>query len=330
MISEFAFIEKVKKIFNWEAEHPDLVKGIGDDCAVIKNGDKVLLFTTDILLEKVHFIKEKMTPGQLGHKALAVNLSDIAAMGGTPVAFYLTCAFTKETGADNVDGILEGMRALAKKYNVGLLGGDTSISYGPMVLNIAIQGEAPLAQTLMRHQARVGDVLILTGPCGDSAAGLQLLLQEQRPLAPALRQVLLQKHLCPDPQIAGGRLAAAQGCRAAIDISDGLVTDLSRITKAAGVGAELYQQKIPLSRPLRQFCREWGFDAWDLALHGGEDYELLLCAPPHKAERLVQLAQTQLGQTWYTVGKIIKEQRIYLHTEKGSQEVHGHGWEHFG
>lgn len=276
-ISEFGLIEKIASMF----PAPEGVLGIGDDCAVIPRGDgKDTLASTDLLTGGIHFLRDRIPPYELGWKAAAVNLSDIAAMGGKPVGTFLSLALPKDCDDAFITLMMEGYAEASRHYGTPLLGGDTCASAGELTLNVTVLGECPHGKALLRSSAKPGDGIYVTGTLGDSAAGLKALLE----VLP--EPELIQRHYHPVPRIEEGlRLAACDGAGAAMDLSDGLASDLRHILKASLCGASIDLKALPLSAELLTFCRQYGADPLELALCGGEDYELLFtlrpgCPPP--------------------------------------------------
>lgn len=264
---------------------PEGVRGIGDDCAVIPRNDGMdTLVSTDLLTGGVHFLQGHIPPRDLGWKAAAVNLSDIAAMGGKPVGTFLSLALPKDCDEGFIAQMMEGYADASRHYGTPLLGGDTCASTGALTLNVTVLGECPHGKALLRTSAQPGDAICVTGTLGDSAAGLKA-IQDRLPQT-ALTQALVHRHYHPLPRIEEGlQLAACEGAGAAMDLSDGLASDLRHILKASGCGAVIDVKALPLSPELREFCREYGADPLELALCGGEDYELLFtlrpgCVPP--------------------------------------------------
>ncbi|MBQ7268744.1 MAG: thiamine-phosphate kinase [Bacteroidales bacterium] len=274
--SEFGFIAKLAAMF----PAPEGVRGIGDDCAVIPRGDgRDTLVSTDLLTEGVHFLRNRIPPRELGWKTAAVNLSDIAAMGGTPTATFLSLAIPKDCDDGFLSEIMAGYADASRAYAAPLLGGDTCASSGALTLNVTVLGECPHGHALLRSGARPGDTIYVTGTLGESAAGWKA-VQSTLPETD-LTRALIHRHYHPVPRIAEGReIAACEGAGAAMDLSDGLASDLRHILKASGCGAGIDVNALPLSAQLRQFCKEYGTDPLELALCGGEDYELLFTLRP--------------------------------------------------
>ena len=374
------------------------IVGIGDDCAVIPQHNGLdTLVTTDLLIEDRHFLLSDVTPFELGWKSAAVNISDIAAMGGRPVASFLSIALPPSCHPERsegswIDEFIRGFNELCGKFGVALLGGDTSASDDKLFINVTVLGECPHGQALMRSGARPGDFVCVTGPLGDSAAGLKLILDrsslgQQAPPATSIlaaaplrlsnageasatplrfgqvlpevledvppdakkaqndvggpccdtsgstpEEILIRRHYLPVPRVDLGRqLAAIPGVHAMMDISDGIASDLRHILEESSsrmrlvvhddvlptaktaifevsgtdgdttnrtpvtLGAEIALKSLPLSPELRQVCEERGWDAAELAVSGGEDYELLFTAAPG----------TELPEGCTVIGRIV-------------------------
>lgn len=297
--------------------------GIGDDCAVLRprSGYEVCV-TTDFSLEGRHFRREWHPPQSVGHRCLARGLSDLAAMGAEPLAVFLSLAVPGQTPAAWVAAFLDGLLALARRHGVPLAGGDTAESPDGIAADIIALGQVPAGTARTRSGARPGDGLYVTGALGGAAAELQALAQRPakfRRLTPAAHP-----HLYPEPRLETGqrllRIATAM-----IDISDGLSTDLTHLCRASGVAAEIDQTTLPL-HPLAQKQR----DALRLALHGGEDYELLFTAAAKaRVPRAIGgVAITRIG----TIHRVrSREPLIRMQTSTGQTiPVEAGGWEHFG
>lgn len=273
-IGEFGLIERIRGVFS---ENPGML-GIGDDCAVIPAGDRDWLVTTDMLLEGTHFLREGISPCDLGWKSLAVNISDIAAMGGEPMASFLSLGVPEGISLEYVDEFLRGFRDLSRKWSVPLLGGDTTRAAGKdgkMAINVGILGHCPSGQAKLRSAALPGDGIYVTGTLGDSSAGLELILKgtgEEYPY-------LLERHTRPEPRMEEGRiLGSMKEVHAMMDISDGIASDLNHILKASGAGAGIELDALPMSGQLKSWASENGVRPEEKAIAGGEDYELLFTA----------------------------------------------------
>jgi thiamine-monophosphate kinase len=328
-IGEFGFIERISAGGLIRPE--SIVKGIGDDAAVIRSpAGEVLLVTTDLLVERVHFLRRATSGFNLGHKALAVNLSDIAAMGGTAREAFVSIAVPENCDVEYLDDLYRGMHHLAARHRVNILGGDTTGSLTDLVINVAVVGTAAESEVLYRSGARAGDVICVTGDIGDSRAGLHLILNDPAAETPDL-QALLEAHLLPQPCLEEGRFLATCGAvRSAIDLSDGLSSDLGHILSCSRVGARIEDRRLPLSDNLKVFCRRFGFDPVGYALAGGEDYSLLCTVAPEAADGVVSEYARRFGHPLYTIGEITPGGGFERIGEDGRiRRVASSGWDHF-
>jgi thiamine-monophosphate kinase len=325
---EPALIEALARIFG--AAPPEVVLGIGDDCAVLDlGGPDYLLWTVDTLMEGVHFDLGYTTLRQLGRKSLAVNLSDVAAMGGTPRYALLSLAWPKERDTAGALELGQGLAELGREYGVAVIGGDSVAAGGGVAVTVTVLGTAPKGEMVRRAGARAGDRVLVTGPLGEAAAGLEV-LKRRLSLEPALREPLCQALLDPRPQLQAGRLLASKRLASAmIDLSDGVATDLYHVCRASGVGARLHGAAIPVSPRVRAVAQILDQDPLDLALKGGEDYQLLFTTPPALAETLDRaFRQAGLPPPLF-LGEIIPGDAVLLQTSQGMQEISGAGFNHF-
>ena len=261
--------------------------GIGDDAAWVKNSSGTSLVTTDLLVEDIHFNLGWTSLFDLGHKALAVNLSDIAAMGGIPAYAILSLGIPANFDSAQVDAFYRGFNALAKKARVALIGGDTNVAKA-LIVSVCVIGHAPYPP-VRRGGAKIGDDIHVTGTLGDSALALMLFQRRMTGLKRPPFAALLARHHRPTPRVeAGAELAKNRLATAMIDISDGLLQDLGHICRASGVGAKIWNDCLPLSRAYNAFANK---DGTLHALSGGEDYELLFCARPRDRLRVQSLAK---------------------------------------
>lgn len=306
--------------------------GIGDDCAVLEpTPGHRLLATTDLLLEDVHFRRRYAEPADIGWKALAVNLSDIAAMGGRPRWALVALALPAETTVEEVDAFYEGARALGSRHAVAIVGGDTTASPAGWFVNVTVLGEA--ATPLLRSGARPGDVIAVTGPLGRSAAGLAVL---EGPGAPegidaAARAEVTAAHLRPRPRVIEGKwLGEAGQVTAMIDLSDGLATDLARIAEESGVHCRVDIDRLPIDPSTRDVARALRADALAWATGGGEDYELLLTCEPQALGRLQEGLERATGTRLHTIGVVtVPGAGISFVDARGHQVPATAGFEHF-
>ncbi len=297
---EFPFIERISSAFKDLV--PKNVIGIGDDCAVFYYGDTAEIITADMLVENSHFYADAISPFELGYKALAVNLSDISAMGGVPEAVFLSAGIPACTSMEWLDEFIRGFRELSVMENVSLCGGDT-VNSDRIVINVTVKGKCSVRNLHFRSMAAEGDVIFCTGKLGDSAAGFRL-LRSGKCLCERDR-LLIKRHHQPSPETAAGKWLGEQpGVRAMMDISDGIVSDLSHILKASGKGAVLNTENIPVSEELKQAAAEYGWNPLETALFGGEDYCLLFTADESLADKLSADFLKHFGRPLFPVGRI--------------------------
>ncbi len=289
--------------------------GIGDDCAVLRPpAGQELLVTTDFSLEGIHFRREWHSPESVGHRCLTRGLSDIAAMGGEPIAAFLSLALPRNLPQAWVNRFLKGMSNLARRFKFQIAGGDTAESPAGVLADIMVLGSVPAGQAILRSGAQPGDYIYVTGELGRSAATLARLYADPRKKLNPRRH---KPHFFPEPRLAVGRvLRQKKLATAMIDISDGLSTDLDHICQESNVGAEIYAAKIPRA--------DKGHDL-GLALHGGDDYELLFTAPPEK-----RIPRTLAGVPVTRIGLITASAGIVLADGSVTVNLEPKGWEHFG
>lgn len=311
-IGEFGLIARFAPRF--ASDLPAGMVGIGDDCAVLpRPGQRSLLVTTDMLVEDVHFLRRRIPPRDLGWKSLAVNLSDIAAMGGDAESAYLALAIPRDTEVEWLDAFFDGLQELGEREGVRLLGGDTTSSPERLVINLTVLGSAPPERLRYRSGARQGDALCVTGDLGDSGGGLRLLLAEEageaggrlEPGLAADAARLLAAHHRPRPHLREGAwLAGRPEVGAMMDVSDGIDSDLRRIMERSGCGTVVELERLPLSGPLRRVAAARGWDPLELAACAGEDYCLLLTADPAGLEALARDFAAAFGRPLAAIGRV--------------------------
>jgi thiamine-monophosphate kinase len=308
---------------------PGLLTGVGDDCAVLERGGASLLATTDLLVEDVHFRRRWAEPADIGAKAVAVNVSDIAAMGGTPRWALVGLGCPEGTGADEIEAFYEGALSVADAYGVVIVGGDTSTSSG-WVVSVTLLGEA--SHPVLRSTARPGDVITVTGTLGQAAAGLAILERETAPSGIETEQLaeVTSAHLRPRPRVDEGRwLAGAGGVTAMMDLSDGLATDLARLIAESGVGARVDVERLPVAAATRSVAEALDLDPIDWATGGGEDYELLVVCEPAALGRLRDGLAQATGTTLSAVGEISVGAGTRWLDGRGRTVAVAPGFEHF-
>lgn len=332
MYSEFELIEKIAGAF----KTPEgLTLGIGDDCAILDPG-RFDLVTTDTLVEGVHFRKDWSTPVDIGWKCLAASLSDVAAMGGGPGAFFLNLTLSQGDDETFVDGLLEGLALACAEltpdgFEVAAGGGDITRTSGPTVITVTLLGEASPAGPITRSGALPGDRIVLLGSTGRAAAGLGLLSGELEVADIQLYPELLKSHRRPRPRVHEGALLGLYGVPSAlIDVSDGLVADLSHVLSRSETGATIETHNLPRHPELVRLMQEVDGDIDDLLLSGGEDFELLIVSPPARMTKLWDLARRYAWDV-YDIGEIrSSEEGLRILAPDGSViDKEYKGFEHF-
>ncbi len=321
---EFDFIRQIRKLVA-DSKKRTLI-GIGDDAAVIRGRRKrVYLFTTDTLVEDVHFKWRFTTARQIGWRALAVNVSDIAAMGGCPAVALVTLGLPRGTSSSKIDEIYRGILDLSSRLDIEIAGGD--IVRSPIFfITISLLGEAEADKVVLRKGAKPGDIIYVTGSIGSAATGLICLMRKDVPLRSEVRDFLEGKWLFPIPKVEEARQIATRNLSTAmIDISDGLSADLYHILEESEVGAELWMNKIPVDERTKEALPKLGKSFYDVVLEGGEDYELLFTS---SADRDVEKS---LDFPVCAIGKIVPDRlKLWLIDEKGEKrEIFPRGWDHF-
>jgi thiamine-monophosphate kinase len=323
-IGEFGLIDKINALIESRAEKSspawkNLIVGIGDDAACWKNSSAYTLATTDCLVDGVHFKTGQSSWSNLGWKALAVNMSDIAAMGGTPEYTLVTLGLPEDVLVEDVLQMYEGMLEISNRFGVAIAGGDITASQ-TLFISIAVNGSSD-GKPLLRAGVKPGDLIALTGYTGLAAAGRKLLESNKAELdSPSVHAFLK-----PSPRLAEGKLILESGGHACIDISDGLAADLGHICQASKVGAVIHVDKIPIHPELKS---EFPGQALDLALGGGEDYELLFTAPAEVIARIKVKSQTLVS----IIGEIVAGNSGHVRIlDRAGEEYHlkNPGWNHF-
>lgn len=341
-MNEFDFIKRIRALAQKREPSPRLVRGIGDDAAVFKSlaGSDVVV-STDLLVEDIDFRLATTQPDLLGHKALAVSLSDIAAMGARPRWALLSLGVPEAVwNSGFLDAFYTGVFQLAARYGVTLIGGDVSRTPDKLIIDSILIGETPKAGAVFRAGAQPGDQIFVTGFLGDAAAGLRLIergaqLQRQTISDPDANSddshrldYLLLRHLQPEPRVGWGLLLGEQKLATAmIDISDGLSSDLNHLCSESKVGALIDAARIPIDPLVTEITGRRALDPLMLALHGGEDFELLLTVNPQSIAKLPKRVD---GVSLTRIGEI-KESNHGVRIAEGARtwNLEPGGWEHF-
>lgn len=306
-IGEFGLIERLKT--GAIIAPQKVVMGIGDDAAVLKVEPGFLtLASTDMLVEDIHFTLATATAREIGYKALAVNVSDIAAMGGIPEQAMVSLGLRPDQTVDFVDELYAGLRECSQRFKVNIIGGDTVSSPKAMVINLAILGQVEESLCLYRKGAQPGDVLLVTGDLGGSAAGLDTLLSPYI-ASPELIAWARERHFRPVPRVAEIRAALpVGGITAADDISDGLAAEILAISQASKVGIILEAEAIPIAPPTRELATIYEKKPLDYALYGGEDFELLLTCRKERVDAVRSAITSVCGTPVTPIGTVVPEE----------------------
>ncbi len=314
----------------------DVALGVGDDAALLDlrdfAADSLLVATCDAQVEGQHFSLSVATPEEAGHKALAVNLSDLAAMGAKPLWALVSLLLPRNLEVATLDGVYAGMRALAARYAVALVGGNVSATDGPLALDVMALGRVPRGQALTRAGGRPGDLVLATGTLGAAAAGVLLQGGDARlaALPEETRARARAAQVSPQPRVAEGQALAASGVvTAMLDVSDGLAADLGHLCAASNAGAELEADAIPVDPAAQAVAGTLGRDALRLALEGGEDYELVFTVRPDGAQRALE-AVAQVGGVARVIGRLTAPGGgLRLRFADGRiEELVARGWDH--
>jgi thiamine-monophosphate kinase len=292
-IGEFGLIARLKRVV---PSAPSVIEGIGDDCAVVRAGDRILLATCDLSLENVHWRRDDASPESIGYKAAASALSDIAAMGGSPLFCLVSLACPGDTEVAFIDGLYDGLLDAAAQCGAAVVGGDTTRSAEGVILDVMAIGE-PAGRYVTRKGAAAGDRLAVTGRLGLAAAGLHAL--EGGVAAPDL----VHAHYHPAPRFPEGLwLSACPEVHAMIDISDGLLQDAGHLAEAAGLGVDIDRNRLPVDPRLAAYCAKQGVSPYDFILSGGEDYELAFAVVAEGVDGLVEAFRRQFQTEVSVVG----------------------------
>jgi thiamine-monophosphate kinase len=329
-LGQFGMIDAVAKLIEASRDNnadswQNLIVGVGDDCAVLKGDSASQLAKVDCQVQGIHFNLDYISWEELGWKSLAVNLSDIAAMGGIPRYALVSLGLPLDTDVEDVLSLYRGMLKLAKQTGTAIVGGNMSGAPNIFVdVNVLGVVGNPKGKFLKRSTAKPGDRIAVTGWLGTAAAGLKI-LKEKIQLEAAASQILRQAFATPEPRLAEGRLLVEKGVKTGMDISDGLVADLGHICEASGVGAIIQVERLPI-RPEARIA--FGDEAVQIALSGGEDYQLLFTASSSVLKRVLEASAYPIIE----IGEIVAENsgQVILVDEEGKRTLPGRtGWDHF-
>ena|SRR5262252_8905401 len=342
-MNEFEFLDRLRRQTDSRRRCSRLLTAVGDDASVIReSANRDLIVTTDLLVEGVDFYTAATPAHLLGHKALAVSLSDIAAMGARPFWTFLSIGMPRERWEDQFkDEFFEGYLTLADRFGVSLSGGDISETKMGIVIDSIVLGEVDSGAAIKRSGARAGDQIFVTGSLGGAAAGLKLIELGARSVPGAIAtgpiqnsdddqsiQSLLRRQLRPDPRVGWGIVLGEQRLATSmIDLSDGLSSDLHHLCKESNAGALIDASAVPLDEDVKRLCGRRALDPLELALHGGEDFELLFTVAPENISRLPKRVD---GVPISHVGEVTADAGV-INIKEGNRTwgLESHGFEHF-
>jgi thiamine-monophosphate kinase len=328
--SEDELIAAIRKVLSGDA--PGVVIGVGDDAAVVEAGAGEQVLTTDMLVEGVHFERSTISPRDLGAKSIIVNISDVAAMAASPRYALVSIALSPEVEAAWVVELYGGMRAACDEYALTLVGGDLSRA-DAVVISVTVVGEVASGHAVTRAGARDGDLIVVTGTLGAAAGGLALSRTHPSKAAEAFGKPwgreLAEAFARPVARVGEALTLAEAGATAMMDLSDGLAKDLSRLCLESGVGARVELAKVPVAQALLESAGLLGVDPLELAIGGGEDYELLATIDLTDVERARDELDERFGVTLTEVGAIIEEGLVTVDADGNEAPLEPKGWDHF-
>lgn len=339
-LSELGEFDIIARLTRGLESRPDVLLAVGDDAALLEPAPNSLLVATcDSQVEGIHFLRDVATPRNIGHKSLAVNLSDIAAMGAEPLWALVSLLLPRSLDGATLDGVYAGLRELAQRYSIALVGGNVTATSGPFTIDVTLLGRVAYGAAVTRSGGKPGDAILITGSLGGAAAGVLVATQrarnsEQAKLAPEMLQMATTKMAAPTPRVVEGQaLAATRAVTAMADVSDGLLADLGHICVASHTGALIDARAVPLDEATVEIAEAYRRDPLELALSGGEDYELVCTVQPeHVADALAAVAR--VGGVAHVIGQLTDE-REGLRLKHGDGTVDSlelrkqRGWDHF-
>ena len=318
-IGEFGFIRRLAQQLR---SAPSVVEGVGDDCAVLRVGNRLLLVSCDLFIEDVHFRRHAATPEDIGWKAAISSLSDIAAMGGEPLFCVVSLACPGDTDLSFLDGIYDGLLDAMSQCGATLVGGDTTKSPAGVILDVTVMGEVVSDRYLARKGAQQGDRLVVTGQLGRAAAGLHAVEHGL-----ATTPDLVQAHCHPVARLSEGQwFAARPAAHAMIDISDGLAQDAGHLGHAAGLGVDIDPTRLVVAPDLDAYCQAQGLDPRDFILTGGEDYELALAVDVRQCDEVITAFRREFHTEISAVGSFTES---WHDVRVGGQALPRGGFDHF-
>ncbi len=330
-VGEFPLIDRIRNILPF-SRNKDLLVDIGDDTAVVRmDGRRALLLTCDIQVEGRHFRLDRTTPYRVGRRAMAVNLSDIASMGGKPTYALVSLGLPADFPVKSYDRLFEGMRDELLPHRAYIIGGNLAQTRDSLIVDVTLLGEADLSRVLTRGGARAGDRIFVTGHLGASGAGFQALRAFGKKV-PGKYKDLVARHVLPVPRVDLGRRIARSGVASAmIDLSDGVAGDLHHLCTRSGVGAEIHESLLPLPKHIGEIAGKSGKSVLDLALHSGEDYELLFTVPSGVPAGKIRSIRGDSGIPVTEIGKIVRREEGYclVDSRGGKTPLRPAGWDHF-
>jgi thiamine-monophosphate kinase len=329
-LSEDELVAAIARVVSAPAEGVRL--GIGDDAALVDVRSGELALTCDTLVEGVHFERSLIAARDLGYKAVAVNLSDVASMGASPRYALTSLALSPEVDPAWVMEVYGGMVEACAEHAVSIVGGDLSRA-SEVVISVTLVGEAPLGRAIRRSGAGPGERIAVTGSLGASAGGLLLGRSPREVLAEALTagwgRELLRAHERPPARVGEGQTLAQSGATAMMDLSDGIARDLPRLCRASDVGARIRSDAIPIAPQVTVLAKRLGHDALELALSGGEDYELLVVLRPGAFDEAAELLRERFGVALTEIGETTEDGIVLVDAEGTSRPLEPRGWDHF-
>jgi thiamine-monophosphate kinase len=329
-IGEFGLIDHLAR--GLKHELPTGWLGIGDDCAVIPTASgEVDVITTDMLIENTHFLRQAISPEELGYKSLAVNLSDVAAMGAKPISAFIALAIPQDLEVEWLSRFYHGMQELADSAGVHIMGGDTTRSPQGLSICITAMGRMPQCNLKLRSMTKPGDIVCLSGTIGDSPAGLQLLLHNRADAENPEHAHLLRRHNHPRPHLAEGLWLGKQpAVHAMMDVSDGIDSDLRRICEQSHTGILVNLDALPLSPELQNVCKNQGWNAAQLAATGGEDYCLVCTIDAEMYPEIAAAFSAEFSQPLTAIGRVVDSYSGLRYQAAGTPvTLEGHGFDHF-